>query len=149
MAIIQYLERDYASGDIKAIYRWIQKKLGMDKDCSLTKTTYTHATEDYYSPKYIVRLITEKRLNGKALFYFRNLHYHITLSSLGQLNVKGGEGDLFKPWGSSEFKNFKPGSVFQELEDEIIRINFVTSRNGGSYSFDSYSDFTNWLLQKE
>jgi hypothetical protein len=149
MAISQYLERDYASGEIKEIYRWIQKKLGINKDYRLPEYKYEGVNENYHSAKYIVRLLTEKNYSGRALFYFRNMNDYITLSSDRHLNVKDGEAELFKPWGSSEFKNFKPSSVFQELEDEIIRINFITSGNGGTYSFDSYSDFTSWLLKEE
>jgi hypothetical protein len=145
MAIIQYLEWD---ADIKSVYKWIQKKLGINNDYLLPKPTYSNVREDNYNPKYIVNLLTEKNFSGKAFFYFRNLSDYITLSSIGQLNVKGGEGELFKAWGVSEFRNFKPRSIFQELENEIIRINFIATSNGRYYSFNSYKELINWLLEK-
>jgi hypothetical protein len=145
MAIIQYLEWD---ADIKSVYKWIQKKLGINNDYLLPKPTYSNVREDNYNPKYIVNLLTEKNFSGKAFFYFRNLSDYITLSSIGQLNAKGGEGELFKAWGVSEFRNFKPRSIFQELENEIIRINFIATSNGRYYSFNSYKELINWLLEK-
>lgn len=98
MAITQYLEWD---ADIKSVYKWIQKKLGINKDYLLPKPTYTNVMEDNYSPKYIVKLLTEKNFNGKAFFYFRNLNDYITLSSIGQLNVKGGGKESFSKPGES------------------------------------------------
>lgn len=148
MAITQYLERDYASAEIKAVYKWIQKKLGMNKDHILPESRYEKVSENNYNPKYIVKLLTEKNYNGKAFFYFRNLNNYISLSSSGQLNVKGGEGELFKAWGSSEFRNFKPGNMLHELENEISNIKFTAASDGRSYSFDSYKEFIRWLLKK-
>ena len=57
--------------------------------------------------------------------------------------MRGGEEDLFRAWGSSEFRNLTPNTVFEELEEEVVRINAAVS--GKDYSFNSYSEFTSWL----
>jgi hypothetical protein len=38
MAVIAYLEKNYPSVDIKAIYKWIQKKLNIAQDYRFTKS---------------------------------------------------------------------------------------------------------------
>jgi len=50
---------------------------------------------------------------------------YIALSSNGQLNVWGEEEDLFRAWGSSEFRDLTPNTVFQELEDRIIKVQYT------------------------
>ena len=141
MAVIAYLEKNYPSVDIKAIYKWIQKKLGIAQDHRLIRDEKIN--QNRYSPKYIAELLPEKDRNGKAFFHFSNISDYITLSSNGQLNVRGGEEDLFRAWGNSEFRNLTPHAVFQELEKEIVKINIPVSGKG--YSFNSYSEFVNWL----
>jgi hypothetical protein len=60
--------------------------------------------------------------------------------------VRGGEEDLFKAWGNSEFRNLKSHTIFQELEEEIVRIDVPVS--GKDYSFNSYSEFISWLTYR-
>lgn len=145
MAAIPYAEKNRHSVDIKAIYKWMRKKLGTSQDHRFMKSKDKEEkiNQNEYSPKYIAELLPEKALSGKAFFYFINMSDYITLSSNGQLNVRGGEEDLFRVWGRSEFRNLTPSTVFQELEEEIIRINVAVS--GKDYSFNSYSEFTKWL----
>ncbi len=147
MAIIQYLEMDYASSELKSLYRWIRRRLLIRRETVLSESR-PYVREDNYSPKHIVKLLTQKNCNGKAFFHFRNMNDYISLSSSGQLNVKGGEGGLFKPWGNSEFKYLRPKTVIQELENEIIAVNFIAASDGRCYSFDSYKEFINWLSVK-
>jgi hypothetical protein len=96
-----------------------------------------------YNPRHIAEFLTEKDRNGKALFYFSNISDHIALYSNGQLNVRDREEDLFKAWGSSEFRNLKSHTVFREFEEEIVKINVPMA--GKDYSFNSYSEFMCWL----
>jgi len=117
---------------------------------SLTKLkdTNVNVNENKYSPKYITRLLTEKYPKGKAFFYFNSKNDYITLYSNGHLNVRGGEEDMFRAWGSSEFRNLKPQSVFEELEKELIKINFNLMSDRENYSFNSYSEFISWLASQ-
>ena len=149
MTVIQYVERNFASAKIKAIYKWIQKKVDITQDYRFTESEDEKITENKYSPKYIVRLISEKDRNRKIFFYFRNMNDYITLSSNGQLNARCREEDMFKPWGSSEFRNLKPYAIFQELEYKIIKINVISVSGRKDYSFNSYSEFINWLDYRE
>jgi hypothetical protein len=144
-AAIPYVERTYPSVDIKTTYKWIREKLGIDHNHRSIKPKYKEEkiNQNRYSPRYIAELLPEKGRNGKVSFHFSNMSDYITLSSNGQLNVRGGEEDLFRAWGSSEFKNLTPHAVFQELEKEIIKINIPMS--GRDYSFNSYSEFIGWL----
>ncbi len=128
MAVIQYVENNYPSVDIKAT-----KFEGKDEEINQNK----------YSPKHIAELLREKDRIGKVFFYFSDISDYITLYSNGQLNVRGGEEDLFRAWGSSEFRNLAPHTVFQEPEDRIIKIDIPVSER--DYSFNSYSEFVSWL----
>jgi len=101
-------------------------------------------TENKYSKKYILRLLIGKEPKGTALFYFNDRNEYITLSPIGQLNVRG-EEDMFRAWGSSEFRNFKPQAVFEELEKEITQIEVVSAPGGVNHSFNSYGEFISWL----
>jgi hypothetical protein len=109
-------------------------------------TTYREGsnTENKYSKKYILRLLMGKEPKGTAFFYFNNRNEYITLSPIGQLNVRGKE-DMFRAWGSSEFRNFKPQAVFEELEKEITKIKVVSAPGDVNHSFNSYSEFISWL----
>ena len=146
MAVIPYVEKNNTPVDIKAIYKWIQKKLGTSHDYRFIKDRDEKINQSKYSPRYIAELLPEKDRNGKVFFHFSNIGDYITLSSNGQLNVRGGEEDLFRAWGSSEFKNLAPHAVFQELEKEIVKINIPMS--GRDYSFNSYSEFISWLTYR-
>jgi hypothetical protein len=100
-----------------------------------------------YSPEYIARLLAKKAPKGKVLFHFKNKNDRITLFSNRQLNVRG-EEDMFRAWGSSEFKGLKPQAVFKELEREIVRIKVISASGRDNYSFSSYSDFIRWLTSE-
>ena len=144
MAIGSYMS---PSVDIKAIYKWIQwiqKKLGIAQDQDRDKKI----NQNRYSPRYIAELLPEKDRNRKVFFHFSNMSDYITLSSNGQINVRGGEEDMFRAWVNSEFKSLKPQSVFHELEKELIKINFTPVSGRENYSFDSYSDFISWLTNR-
>ncbi|MGH7808316.1 MAG: hypothetical protein ACRENT_09510 [Thermodesulfobacteriota bacterium] len=101
-------------------------------------------TENKYDPKYITSLLRKRQLNGKAYFYFKNKTNYIVIFANGQINVKGEEG-MFRTWGNSEYKDFKPHNLFEKLEKEISRIKVPQSRDGSSYHFDSYGEFLKWL----
>jgi hypothetical protein len=139
---------NYTSTETKALHKWMQEKFGLTKSNALTKSGDTdRRNEDKYSPKYIVKFLAEKYPRGKAFFYFSGKNDYIALSSNGQLNVRGGEEDMFRAWVNSEFRNLKPQSVFQELEKELVKISFTPAAlNGGNCSFKSYDDFINWLV---
>ncbi len=145
MDISPYVEKNHSSVDIKEMYKWIQKKLGIAQDHRFIKSKDKgeKISQNKYSPKYIAELLPEKDRNGKVFFHFSNISDYITLSSNGQLNVRGGEEDLFRAWGSSEFRNLAPHAVFEELEKEIIKISIPMP--GRDYSFNSYSEFISWL----
>lgn len=145
MAAIPYVEKNHHSVDIKAIYKWMRKKLSTSQDHRFRKSKDDEEkiNQNKYSPKYIARLLPEKDPKGKAIFYFSGVSDYITLSSNGQLNVRGGDEDLFRTWGNSEFRNLVPHTVFQELEDRIIKINIPVSER--DYSFNSYREFISWL----
>lgn len=145
MAAIPYVEKNHPSVDIKAIYKWIREKLGIDPNHRPIKSKYKEEkiNQNKYSPKYIAGLLPEKDPNRKAFFYFSDISDYITLSSTGQLNVRGGEEDLFRAWGNSEFGNLAPHAVFREFKDKIIKIN--TPVSGKVFSFNSYSEFISWL----
>jgi hypothetical protein len=144
-AVIPYVEKNHQSVDLKTIYKWIREKLGIDHNHRSIKSKYKEEkiNQNRYSPRYIAELLPEKDRNGKVFFHFSNIGDYITLSSNGQLNVRGGEEDLFRAWGSSEFRNLSPHAVFQELEKEIVKIHIPVSER--DYSFNSYSDFIRWL----
>jgi hypothetical protein len=137
------VETNYALNEIKAMYKLAQKKLGMMQNKNRSKT-YEIIDDNKYSARYIARHLKEKYPSGKAYFYFKNKNDYLTLSSTGQLNVRGGEEQMFKAWGSSEFKNLKPETVFQELEKELVKIHVITAPGRESYSFNSYSQFIEW-----
>jgi hypothetical protein len=145
MDVIPYVEKNHTSVDIKAIYGWMRKKLGSAQDHRFIKgkDKEEKINQNKYSPKYIAELLLEKDREGKAFFHFSNIKDYITLSSDGQLNVRGGEEDLFRAWGSSDFRNLSPHAVFQELEGRLIKINIPVSER--EYSFNSYSEFITWL----
>jgi hypothetical protein len=143
MTVIPYVEKNLPSVDIKVIYKWIQKKLGIAQDHRFIKDRNEKINQNKYSPKYVAELLAEKDRNGKVFFHFSNISDYITLSSNGQLNVRDREEDLFKAWGSSEFRNLAPHAVFQELEDRILKINIPVS--GRDCSFSSYSEFISWF----
>ena len=103
--------------------------------------------EDKYSKKYILRHLMEKQSNGTALFYFNNRNEYITLALTGQLNVRGKE-DMFRAWGSSEFKNLNPQEVFEELEKEITKVKVISASDGINHSFNSYGEFISWLADE-
>jgi hypothetical protein len=100
-----------------------------------------------YSPEYIAKLLAKKNPKGKVLFHFKNKSDRITLFSNRQLNVRG-EEDMFRAWGSSEFKGLKPQAVFEELEKEIIKIKVISSSGKDNYSFSSYGEFIHWLANE-
>ena len=132
--------------------RWMQKGSEAVEDEKFEQPEISNADviiENTYSPKYILRLLAERNCNGRTFFYFRNASDYITLSSNGQLNVRGGEEEFFKHWGSSDFRHIKPHAIFRELEDKIIKISFVPVSGEDGYSFDSYNDFINWLAGNE
>jgi hypothetical protein len=131
MAVSPYVEKNHSSVDIKAT-----KFEGNDEEINQNK----------YSPKYIAELLREKDRIGKAFIHFSDISDYITLYSNGQLNVRGGEEDLFKAWGSSEFRNLAPHAVFQKLEKEIVKINMPMSDR--DYCFNSYSEFITWLTNQ-
>ena len=101
--------------------------------------------EGKYIPKYVSRLLMQKAPKGKVLFYFKNRKDYIVLFPNGHLNTRG-EEDMFKAWGSSEFKDLKPQTIFKELEEEVAKIKFVTTSAGDNRSFDSYGEFISWLI---
>jgi hypothetical protein len=138
---------NYASAETKAIHKWMQEKFGLIQNNTITKPKDTDAgiNENKYSPKYIVKLLTEKYPRGKAFFYFRGKNDYIAISSNGQINVRGGEEDMFRAWVNSEFRNLKPQSVFHELEKELIKINLISMSGRENYSFNSYNELINWL----
>jgi hypothetical protein len=146
MAVIPDEEKNHPSVDIKALYKWMQKKLGIARNHRFIIDKDEKINHNKYSPRYLAELLPEKDRNGKAFFHFSNISDYITLSSNGQLNVRGGEEDLFRAWGSSEFRNLAPHSVFQELEKEIIKINIPVP--GRDYSFNSYNEFISWLTHQ-
>jgi hypothetical protein len=141
---------NHTSAGTEVIYKWVQEKFGLTKNNILTKPKDTDMgiNENKYNPKYIVKLLTERFPRGKAFFYFSGKNDYIALSSNGQLNVRGGEEDMFRAWVNSEFRNLKPQSVFHELEKELIKIYFTPVSSRESYSFNSYSDFINWLADR-
>lgn len=146
MAVISDEEKNHPSVDIRALYKWIQKNLGIARNHRFIIDKDEKINHNKYSPRYIAELLPEKDRNRKAFFHFSNISEYITLSSNGQLNVRDGEEDLFRAWGSSEFRNFKPQHIFQELEGRIIKINIPVS--GRDYSFSSYSEFISWLTHQ-
>ncbi len=103
--------------------------------------------ENRYSPEYIARLLARKSPKGKALFHFKNKSDYIALFSNRQLNVRGKE-DIFRAWGSSEFKGLKPQAVFEELEREIVKIKVISASGRNNYSFSSYGEFMCWLANE-
>jgi hypothetical protein len=141
---------NYTSVETKVIDRRMQENFDLARNNILTKPKDTdmRINENKYSPKYIVKLLTEKYPSGKAFFYFSGKNDYIALFSNGQLNVRGGEEDMFRAWMNSEFRNLKPQSVFHELEKELIKINFTPVSGRENYSFDSYSDFITWLTDR-
>ncbi len=140
------IETNYALNEIIAIYKLVQKKLGVKENKNLSRT-YENTNEDKYDSKNITKLLTEKYPHGKAFFYFKNKNDYIILYSNGQLNVRGREEDIFTGWGRSEFCSFNPRSVFKELEKELIKINVTAPTRGATHSFNCYSDFINWLTK--
>lgn len=148
MATVQNLERNNSTADIKTICRWIQEKLGVSRDRTFAEVIHTDINENNYSPKYIVRHLTEKDVKLRAYFHFRNTNDYITISTNGQLNVRGGEEELFKGWGASEFRDLNPQTIFQELENKIRKINVVSFSNMTNHSFSSYSEFIEWLTER-
>jgi hypothetical protein len=110
-----------------------------------TKPKDDGKVENNYVPKYVARLLMEKDPYGIVLFYFRNRKDYVALFPSGHLNVRGGEDDLFRSWGSSEFKDLKPQIIFRELEKEIEKINFITTLSRNNYYFNSYNEFISWL----
>jgi hypothetical protein len=143
MATAQNLERNGATADIKAICRWIQKKLGVSQPETLIVPIYNDINE--YSPRYIARRLAEKDTKLRVFFHFKDMNDYITLSSNGQLNVRDGQEELFKAWGISQFRDLNPQTIFQELEGRIRKINVVSFSDYMNHSFNSYSDFIEWL----
>jgi hypothetical protein len=101
--------------------------------------------ENKYDPRYITRLLRKREPNGKAFFYFKNKSTYIAIFASGHINVRGEEG-MFRPWGSSEYKDLKPNNLFEKLEKEIARIKVPSSGDGSSYYFDSFGEFLKWLI---
>jgi hypothetical protein len=133
MAEIPYLEKTDKEFSIIPNYR-------------LARYRDSEKIENKYSKNYILRLLMGKEPKGTALFYFNNRNEYITLAWTGQLNVRG-EEDMFRAWGSSEFKNLKPQAVFEELEEEIARIKVISAPDG-DHSFNSYGEFISWLADE-
>jgi hypothetical protein len=133
-----------ALNEIRAMYKLVQKKLGIMQDKNLSKT-YDKIGENKYSPRYISTLLREKYPGGRVSFYFDKNRDYITLSSDGQLNVRDVDHHLFKSWGISEFKDLKPQDVFQELEKELTRICISPALGIKEYVFSSYQEFITWL----
>ncbi len=130
MAEIQYIEK-------------VKKEFSTIPNYRLANYRDGERIENKYSKNYILRLLMKKEPKGTALFYFNNRNEYITLSSIGQLNVRG-EQDMFRTWGSSEFRNLHPQAVFEELEREITKIK-VISAGDVNHTFNSYGEFISWL----
>ncbi|HWP91887.1 MAG TPA: hypothetical protein VNN20_06790 [Thermodesulfobacteriota bacterium] len=141
-----FAETNRLSSELKTIHGWIRRKLGVMRNKSLTKYKLSEVdiNENKYNPKHIARLLAEKHPAARALFYFGRNDY-ITLSSNGHLNVRGGGEELFKAWGLSEFGDFKPQTIFRELENELLKIAVRDAAGNETHSFDSYSAFLDWL----
>ena len=146
MATVQNLERNSGTADIKAIYRWIQKKLGVNQAGTLLVPIYNDINE--YSPRYIVRRLAEKDAKLRVFFHFKDMNDYITLSTNGQLNVRDGQEELFKAWGISQFRDLNPQTIFQELESRIRKINVISFSDYTNHSFNSYSEFIKWLSER-
>jgi len=140
-------EANYRLNEVETIQEWVQRKLGIKRNRNLARSMDIDMSinENKYSLKYVVRLLKEKYPGGRVFFYFSDRDDYVALSSNGHLNVRGGEEDMFRAWGSSEFRNLKPQSLFQELEKELIKIIVVPASNRENYSFDSYNDLISWL----
>ena len=98
-----------------------------------------------YNPRAIINLLEEKHLRGMVFFYFDDRADFISLCSDGQLNVRGCKDSLFIFWGNSEFRNIKPNSIFQTLEDKVIKVNFVPFSGSRDVLFNSFGKFIRWL----
>jgi hypothetical protein len=131
MAEIQYLEK-------------VKKEFSTIPNYRLANYRDGEKIENKYSKNYVLRLLMGKEPKGTALFYFNNRNEYITLSSIGQLNVRG-KDDMFRAWGSSEFRNLQPQAVFEELEKEITKIKFVSAPGDVNHTFNSYGEFISWL----
>jgi hypothetical protein len=116
-----------------------------NKSLTKYKLSEVDINENMYKPKHIARLLAEKHPAARALFYFVGRNDYITLSPNGHLNVRGGREGLFKAWGLSEFGDFKPQTIFRELENELLKIAVTNSAGNETHSFDSYNAFLNWL----
>lgn len=140
-------ETNRVSSELKTIHGWIRRKLGIMRNKSLTKYKISEVkkNDNKYSPKYVAGLLAERYPTAKAVFYFVDRNDYITLSPDGHLNVRGGREELFKAWGLSEFSDFKPQTIFRELENELRKIAVTNSAGNETYSFDSYDAFLNWL----
>jgi hypothetical protein len=119
------------------------KSLNLNKDPQNIK--YDNFVPEKYNPRFIMSLLMRKHLRGRVFFYFDGKTDFVTLCSDGQLNVRGCEDRLFKFWGNSEFRNIRPNTIFQKLEDKIIKINFTPFSGGRNLLFNSYATFLNWL----
>lgn len=141
-------ETIYESPETKSISEWIREKFGMTKksgDAARFDDSDAKVNGNMYNPKYIVILLSEKHPGAKAFFRFRGRQDYIAMSSNGHLNVRGGQDDMFRAWGNSEFRNNKPQSVFEETEKELIKIAVTLNSGGEGFSFDSYGEFIKWL----
>ena len=142
-----FSETNRVSSELKTIQGWIRRKLGIMRNKSLTKYKIGEVkiNDDKYSPKYVAGLLAERYPAAKAVFYFVGRNDYITLSANGHLNVRGGGEELFKAWGLSEFGDFKPPTIFRELENELLKIAVTNAAGNETHSFDSYDAFLNWL----
>lgn len=114
----------------------------------LVKPKDEQYVQNDYDPKYIAKLLKRREFNGKAFFYFKNKSNYIALFANGQINVRGEEG-MFRPWGVSEFKNLTPQNLFERLESEIAKIKVPSLAEEAGHHFYSYSEFLDWLKEKE
>ena len=145
MTINQRTEKNDTSVEIKDKYKFIHEKVIKSDYNNFTKFDHEKLTYNEYSRDYILSLLSEKHLKGSLFFHFNNMDDYITLWSNGHLNVRDCKHELFKFWGDSAFQNIKPSAVFRKLGKEVIKINFIPFSGNTHLSFNSYSDFIDWL----
>jgi hypothetical protein len=135
---IECVSPEYADEEVK-------KKQTLNLKKYPQSTDQVNLISQKYNPKFIINLLAEKHLRGRVFFYFYDRADFISLCSDGQLNVRGCGDALFRFWGNSEFRSIEPKSVFQKLEDKVIRVNFISFSGSGNILFDSFAKFIEWL----
>jgi hypothetical protein len=145
MQIVNCLENDNEHVSVKYDNKDCKDNETLNLNKNHQNRKHDNFISEKYNPKFIINLLTERDLKGRIFFHFHEKTDFITLSSDGQLNVRGCKDHLFKFWGNSEFRNIKPNTVFQELEDKVIKVNFIPFSGNGHALFSSYNTFINWL----